>query len=205
MVGLGSRILKFGISFMSDIKPWKTLSSEVAFEAGRLKIRKDTCLLPDGTIIPDFFVREDSDVAIVFCLTKNKEVVLVRQFRQGVGGEGEITLELPAGLKDRYDHSIEDTARRELLEETGYSSETMEQCAAWFASVTGTARIFVFIARDADKVTSPKHNHGEFTEVELAPAAGLAGMIEGGKIKVTSHVAAIYHVLASLGSSLIYK
>lgn len=185
---------------MSDIKPWKTLSSEVAFDGGRLKIRKDTCLLPDGTIIPDFYVREESDVAIVFCLTKNKEVVLVRQFRQGAGGEGEVTLELPAGLKDRFDHSIEDTARRELLEETGYTCEKIEQCIEWFASVTSTARIFIFVARDADKVTSPKHNHGEVTEVELVPMADLRDMIESGKIKVTFHVAAIYHAMALLGS-----
>lgn len=183
---------------MSDIKPWKILASEVAFDAGRLKIRKDTCLLPDGTIIPDFYIREESDVAIVFCLTKNSEAVLVRQFRQGIGGEGQTILELPAGLKDAHDHSIENTARRELLEETGYTCETMEQCAEWFASPTSSARIYVFLARDADKVTTPKHNHGEFTEVELAPLPALEEMIESGKIKVSSNVAAVYHVLARL-------
>src|SRR3989338_8428443 len=147
---------------MSDIKPWKTLSSEVVWEGGNLKIRKDTCLLPDGTIIPDFYVREDKDVAIIFCVTKNNEVVLVRQFRQGAGGEGETTLELPAGLKDAHDHSIEDTARRELLEETGYSSEVMEQNVKWLVGASSTAHLFIFTAQGADKIASPKHTPGEF-------------------------------------------
>ncbi|KKU48323.1 hypothetical protein A3H10_05135 [Candidatus Uhrbacteria bacterium RIFCSPLOWO2_12_FULL_46_10] len=184
---------------MSDIKPWKTLSSEVVWEGGNLKIRKDTCLLPDGIIIPDFYVREDKDVAIIFCVTKNREVVLVRQFRQGAGGEGEITLELPAGLKDSHDHSIEDTARRELLEETGYSCEVMEQCAKWLSSVTGTAHVFVFAAEGADKIASPKHTPGEFTEVEIVPLNKLQEIASSGAIKPAIHIAAVYYMLQRLG------
>ena len=184
---------------MSDIKPWKTLSSEVVWEGGNLKIRKDTCLLPDGTIIPDFYVREDKDVAIIFCVTKNNEVVLVRQFRQGVGGEGEITLELPAGLKNSHDHSIEDTARRELLEETGYSSEVMEQSVKWLVGVSSTAHVFVFVAEGADKIAAPKHSRGEFTEVELVPLDKLQDIIGNGAITPPIHIAAAYYMLQRLG------
>lgn len=183
---------------MSDIKPWKTLSSEVVWEGGHWKIRKDTCLLPDGTIIPDFYVSNEPDIAVVFCVTKNKEVVLVRQFRQGAGGEGEITLELPAGLKDSHDHSIEDTARRELLEETGYSSDVMEQRAVWLSAVNSMAHAFIFVAVDADKVAAPKHASGEFTEVELAPLDKLPEIVKNGAVGPSLHVAAIYHVLATL-------
>lgn len=183
---------------MSEIKPWKTLSSEIVWEGGHWKIKKDTCLLPDGTIIPDYYVRQEPDVAIVFCLTKNKEVVLVRQFRQGAGGEGETTLELPAGLKDGHDHSIEDTARRELLEETGYSSETMEQRAIWLSGVASTARIYLFAARNADKIAAPKHGPGEFTETELVSLGKLKDLASRGAIKPVIHIAAIYYMLSIL-------
>ena len=183
------------IYYMSEIKPWKKLSTEIVINNDRLKIRKDVCLLPDGTILPDFYVREDKDVAIVFCLTKNKEVILVRQYRHGAGGEGEITLELPAGLKDSHDHSIEDTARRELLEETGYACDIMQKKAEWLLTATSTAHVFVFTGLDADKISAPKHSAGEVTEIELVPLDQLADQVTSGKIRVAVHIAALYYML----------
>ena len=158
------------IYYMSEIKPWKKLSTEIVINNDRLKIRKDVCLLPDGTILPDFYVREDKDVAIVFCLTKNKEVILVRQYRHGAGGEGEITLELPAGLKDSHDHSIEDTARRELLEETGYACDIMQKKAEWLLTATSTAHVFVFTGLDADNPAWLVFNYNIFSNLQIARA-----------------------------------
>lgn len=59
-------------------------------------------------------------VAIV-PVTDDKEVLLIRQFRPPVNG---YVIEFPAGLNDRGD-TLEEAARRELLEETGYSAKEM--------------------------------------------------------------------------------
>jgi 8-oxo-dGTP pyrophosphatase MutT (NUDIX family) len=59
-------------------------------------------------------------VAIV-PLTDDKEVLLTRQFRPPVNG---YVIEFPAGLNEKGD-SLEGAARRELLEETGYSAKEM--------------------------------------------------------------------------------
>jgi 8-oxo-dGTP pyrophosphatase MutT (NUDIX family) len=59
-------------------------------------------------------------VAIV-PLTDDKEVLLIRQFRPPVNG---YVIEFPAGLNEKGD-SLEEAARRELLEETGYYSKDM--------------------------------------------------------------------------------
>ena len=54
-------------------------------------------------------------------MTDDKEVLLIRQFRPPVNG---YVIEFPAGLNDKGD-TLEEAAKRELLEETGYSAREM--------------------------------------------------------------------------------
>ncbi len=53
--------------------------------------------------------------------TDDGEVIVIRQFRPPVNG---YVIELPAGLCDPGE-TLEDAARRELIEETGYSAEKL--------------------------------------------------------------------------------
>src|SRR5947208_256660 len=62
------------------------------------------------------------DFASIVALDTQDRLLLVRQFRHGVGA---VTLELPSGHVDEGD-SPEETARKELLEETGCEAGTME-------------------------------------------------------------------------------
>ena len=59
-------------------------------------------------------------VVIIFALTENREVVLEKQFR--ITCECPV-IELPAGLTDQAEESEEQTAQRELFEETGYQAQ----------------------------------------------------------------------------------
>ncbi len=63
---------------------------------------------------------DQKDGVIVFAITKNKNVVLIKNFRIPVE---KYVVELPAGLLDKKDEKMEDTIRRELLEETGYIAD----------------------------------------------------------------------------------
>jgi ADP-ribose pyrophosphatase len=60
-------------------------------------------------------------IVAVVPVTDNKEVLLIRQFRPAVNG---YVIEFPAGLNDKGD-TLEEAARRELLEETGYTAKKM--------------------------------------------------------------------------------
>ncbi|MBC8043428.1 MAG: NUDIX hydrolase [Rhizobacter sp.] len=92
-------------------------------------MRQDRVQLPTGGIVEEFFVWEYPPWVNVLGITKAEEIVLIRQFRYGVG---KVYFELPAGTVDlgdatagkANDSKTEDmilrAARRELLEETGF-------------------------------------------------------------------------------------
>jgi ADP-ribose pyrophosphatase len=63
-----------------------------------------------------------ADYVCVLAVTEQKEILLVRQYRPTVEG---YTLELPSGMLEAGESPVE-TAKRELVEETGYQAETIE-------------------------------------------------------------------------------
>jgi ADP-ribose pyrophosphatase len=60
---------------------WEVLNSERLLETPYFTLRSDRLRLPDGAIKEAYYVLERPDAAIIFPLTKEGEVVLVRQYR----------------------------------------------------------------------------------------------------------------------------
>lgn len=98
---------------------WKRRSSNQVADCRVFKVRQDFCERESDNIQHSFFVLENPDWVNVIALTKERKVVLIEQFRHGI--EQNI-LELPGGMIDENEEP-EIGARRELLEETGYSAE----------------------------------------------------------------------------------
>src|SRR5512147_313760 len=95
------------------LQPWKVLESNYI----RPRFRIDKCELSNGHLL-DAMIFEFRSWANIVALTKNGEVVLVRQYRHGVN---QVLLEFPGGVvEDEEDPKT--GARRELLEETGYTA-----------------------------------------------------------------------------------
>lgn len=68
----------------------------------------------------DFYILDTPDWINVIALTEDGKIILVEQFRYGIE---EPTLEIPGGMVDPGESPAE-SARRELLEETGYRSDS---------------------------------------------------------------------------------
>ncbi len=94
---------------------------------------------------PNYSINSPDFVTIV-AVTEKNELLLVRQFRHAVA---EMTLELPAGHVEK-DETPEESARKELLEETGYLAEQFELLATLSPSTSRfTNRLFCFFAANA--------------------------------------------------------
>lgn len=97
---------------------WKVLSSKVLLSRWWITLREDHVRLGNGTELEEFHVLEYPDWVCVVCLTDDRELLLVEQYRHGIE---KIVMELPAGVVGRGEDAIL-AAKRELLEETGWEA-----------------------------------------------------------------------------------
>jgi len=94
-----------------------------------------------------------SGVVIVAPMTSDGKLLFVEQFRPPVNSR---VVEFPAGLagdlQGAEDEALEQAARRELLEETGYEAGSMQAVFTGPASAGLTDETFtMFLARDLQK------------------------------------------------------
>jgi len=170
-----------------DIKPWTTLGTELVVNHRWYQLRRDHVQLPTGQQLDDYFVSVRANVALIFALTPDQQVVLVRQYKHGIG---EILIELPGGMVDEHEHTPLEAARRELLEETGYTSDQFEQVAEVSDNPTkDTNRIHFFLARNARKVAEQDLDETENIEVLTVPLTQIEPMVLSGQIRVAGSVA----------------
>jgi len=98
---------------------WKRADSKKIADCRIFKVREDFCVRQTDGAQHTFFVVENPDWVNIIAFTKDKKVILIEQFRHGTE---EITLELPGGMVDSQEKAA-DAVRRELLEETGFSTD----------------------------------------------------------------------------------
>ncbi|MHB1552275.1 MAG: NUDIX hydrolase [Vulcanimicrobiaceae bacterium] len=171
---------------------WRVTASSYAIDTRFLRLRKDSIELPDGTLIEDYYVRESRGFAIVFAMTPDERVVLVRQYKHGIG---RVLLELPAGSIDPGEEAL-DAATRELAEETGYEASSVEYVRGFVADPTNSNTIaHLFLARGARRTLDQNLDVTEAIDVELASFDELRAMVRDGTIDCMPHVASIYAVL----------
>ncbi|HTV74428.1 MAG TPA: NUDIX hydrolase [Candidatus Acidoferrales bacterium] len=183
---------------MEETTDWKILESRYVIETPHLRLRRDSIELPSGTRIDEYYVRETAGFAIVFALTPRDEIVLVRQYKHGIG-EG--VLELPAGAIEPGE-SPTACAVRELAEETGYvgSPEQPEFVSAFISDPTNSnGRFYLYLVRNAQLRHAQRLDPTEEITVELATFDDVRRFVRNGEINVGPNVAAIYFMLDRLG------
>jgi ADP-ribose pyrophosphatase len=153
------------------------VSGGLVFDGSLLKVHRDTVRLPDGSQGSREYIRHPGAVAIV-ALFDDGTVLLERQFRWPTRRE---FIEIPAGKLDPGEPHL-DTARRELLEETGYVAGEWTRLGLIHTGIGYTDEtIELFLAKGLTQ-KGARLDAGEFLEVFQAPFDEAIAMIRDGRI-----------------------
>ena len=168
---------------------WKCIKKEYLVSNQWLKLRKDKVLLPNGTLINDYYVIEKKDVVLILALTNDSRIILKEEHRYPIN---KITLELPGGTMNIGEEAPIEAAKRELLEETGYISHEWKEFGVLFDYPTkDTNRIYLFIAKNIEKMSKQNLDISENIKCHLYSLHEVKELVINGKIDVSGSVAAI--------------
>lgn len=167
---------------------WKTINSETIVSDKYCTVKRNQVQLPDGAEINDFYTVTISDAALVVAITSDSHIILKREYRFACG---EDILECPAGMVESGEDPLT-TAKRELLEETGYVSDQWTWFGATRESTSKlTNRMWLFMARDCKKVSDQRLDRNEQVEVIRIPLAEAVEMVMENQINANSSAHAI--------------
>lgn len=168
----------------------KKISGEVIYNGKIIRLEKDKVLCPNGKESYREVVRHNGGSAIL-CVTKNEEVLLIKQFRYPYDT---VLYEIPAGKlelgEDPYDAAI-----REFEEETGNKTDKLEFLGKIYPTCGYVSEIlYLYLATDF-KQTQTHFDEDEFIETEIIPISKVKEMILSGEIVDAKTICAISYYL----------
>lgn len=168
------------------MEEWKTLSSECLLDSRWVSVRKNRVALPNGAEIDDFYTVTIPEAAGIVALTEDHRVILKREYRYAQGCD---LIEIPAGTFEPGETDGLSVAKRELLEEAGYTSADWQSLGATVESSSKmTNRMHLYLARNCRKVAQQNLDATEELEVFLVPLEQAVGMIMTNEICCNSSV-----------------
>ncbi len=170
------------------MREWNLIKKEVLHKDYWNSVVKNTYLMSNGKINKDYVILDCRPVVTVCAITRNKKVVLIREYKQGIES---FMMQLPAGYVDDNE-DLEEAAKRELEEETGFTAEKFVKLGT-LHSAAGKAKMINhgFLAVNAKKEKEQKLDENEHVEVMPIELSKALKMIEEGSLSASESVAFI--------------
>lgn len=148
---------------------------------------RENVTLENGVITNLEFIEHPGATAIIPMLTDSR-VLLIRQYRHALR---EYIWEIPAGTLDPQE-SVMNCAKRELIEETGYSAGHWQKLGE-ITPVPGYSdeRIHIFLATDL-RPAEQELDQDEIIKVHQCEFSEAMEMIKVGKIQDAKSIAGLY-------------
>ena len=156
----------------------KKISSENVYDGKFLHLKKDVALLPNGKKATREWLTHPGASAVV-PVTEDNEIILEKQYRYPIQ---KVTLEIPAGKMDKVGEDPLVCAKRELSEETGFTSDKMTKLTC-IATTVGFSNEYIHIYLAQNLVKGEQHtDEDEFINLVKVPFEKAVEMIKDGTI-----------------------
>ena len=152
---------------------WKVIQRELIFQNPWIELHQDKVETRTGKVM-DYTWYKSSDVAVIVPFLEKDNLVMIRQYRYPLG---KVLLEFPAGHIE-YGEAAAKTAKRELLEETGYIANRIDYMYTYHPSVSKSSQL-VYIFRASDLIEEKANHDGgeDIIRTEIISIKELENMI----------------------------
>lgn len=179
------------------LKAWKTEKSELLINTPWVKVRKDSVRLANGSAIEDFYAITINDAAAVVAIDPEGNLILKKEYRYCSDRD---LIEIPAGIVEDNETDGLFAARRELLEETGYTSDEWQYLGATIeSSAKLTNYLHLYLATNCRKVSEQTLDATEEMDVLLVPLEQAVDMVMKNEICCNSSAHGILRAARMLG------
>ena len=165
------------------------LSSRESYRGPVFWVTTDEVLEPTGIRVRRDIVRHSGSVVVLAVdeSSGSPRVLLEKQYRHAAG---RFLLELPAGRIDDGENELK-AAKRELLEETGYSARSWKRVLRFWASPGFVAEAMsIYLARGL-KAGAAQPEDDEVIELQLVPLEKAVSMVLKGTIQDAKTIAGV--------------
>lgn len=166
---------------------WKLKKSEHLVQDEWIDFRKEVYELPDGSEFGPFYNYSRRNFVVIVARTKEDKYIIVKQFRHGIK---KITRELCAGGIEEHEDPLQ-AAKRELQEETGYTSTHWTHLMTTYSNPTlADNYAHLYFADGCEKVSDLHLDATEFLEIEEITKEELENLIQNQKFEQPIHILA---------------
>lgn len=179
------------------LRPWRLRGTRSVVRDRWMHLRADAWETAAGRLLDPWYMLAWPDWVHVVALTAADELVLVRQFRPGVGAA---VLELPGGIMEANETDPLAAGAREFREETGFEAARFSAVVALSPEPAhATNRVHFVLAEGAAPAGAQRLDPGEEIAVERhAVDAVLAGLAQG-MLGNATHVGGLLLALRQAG------
>lgn len=174
-------------------RPFKVLESEYLAQRPWFTVRRERVELPTGAIVPEWYVFEFPDWVNVIAITREGQFVMISQYRHALG---RTNYELVAGCCEEGE-TPEQSARRELLEETGYGGGEWRAFMTTSPNPTNHTNLaHTFLAIGVERQQEQQTEAGEDIEVHLMSRDEVRELLDNDDIIQCLHAAPLWRYFA---------
>lgn len=158
---------------------FKSLNNKLRFQGKITSVYESDFRAPNGEQITREITRHPGAVCVVPIISS--DIVMIRQFRPAIGN---YLLEIPAGKRDIDGEPPDVTARRELQEEVGLSTNNLVELAQFYNSPGFCDEYsYCYLALDCEDVTDDRQGlEEEYMTIEAVPISQASTLVTSGKI-----------------------